>query len=350
MIYRRAFYGEALGNAALLLGVIGGLTAMVLMGRLVTDTAYLTAGSTLLLLLLQLIKYLPQLVSASLFAALVVTFNRMVQSRELASWSMVGLRRRHWLGCTLALSLPSALAVLLLALYGAPWSIRFADSYQRELASTLKLEQTSPGIFGEIKAQDLVFHLGALSPDRKQALNIFIARATAAQAFQIASAAKADTTIDAGGVRSLALYQGQLNVIDFASEASSRIEFAASQFNLGQASEQSQVRRRALAPSELRRSDANRVELYWRLGFGPALVLLALLAFALGRLSPNSGKGYQVVLAILVYWFYTALAGFVRDLGFAGELAPWAAGALPPGLLGLCVALALGLLAPQRLR
>lgn len=343
MIYRRAFYREALHNAALVLGVLGGLVAMVLMGRLVTDTAHLGAGATLLLLLLQLVKYLPQLLSAALFAALVVTFNRMVQSRELASWGMVGLRRRHWLGCTLALSLPAALAVMLLALFSAPWSIRFADAYQRQLASTLKLEQASPGIFGEIQGQGLVFHLGALSADRKQALSIFIARASGPGSFQIASAAKADTTIAADGLRSVALHRGLLDLIDFRNRQSSRIEFATSAFNLGQAGEAQRTRRRAQAPGELGASAASRVELLWRLGFGPALVLLGLLAYFIGRLSPGSGKGYQVLLAILVYWLYTALAGFARDLGFAGELAPLAAAALPLALLGAGVALALAL-------
>ena len=348
MIYRKSFYLEAIHNTALMLGVIGGLAAMVLMGKLITDSTYLDAGATMLLLLLQLLKYLPQLLTASLFAALVVTFNRMTQTREMAAWSIAGLRRSHWLSCSLTMSLPTAVTVLVLALYSTPWSIRYADEFQRELSRTVKLEDSSPGIFGEVREQDLVFHLGALSPDRSSALNIFIARSTEQGQYQVAIAAKAATGEDPHGLRTLKLDSGHLHFVDFRQRLSRLVEFGSAEFLLGLENLVQQARRRALAPTELDSSDASRVELLWRLGFGPAVILLAILAFSLGQASPGSGKGYQVLLAVLSYWLYSAVAGYFKDLGINGELAPAAAASLPLALLG-GVAVALALLRPARL-
>ncbi|MBF2735730.1 MAG: LptF/LptG family permease, partial [Betaproteobacteria bacterium AqS2] len=325
----------------------GGLAAMVLLGRIVADAGYLPAHAALVLLGLQLLKNSPQLLSVSAFAGMLIAFSRMAQARELTAWAMAGLGDRAWTGAALALALPMAVTVALLALHAAPWAIRSAADYQRGLADEVELERASPGLFGEIASQDLVYHLRAVSPDRGHALGIFIARGAKEDGVQLILAEQADTLIDDAGLHRLDFSGGEVHSLDFATRTASRIRFAAGAFQLSQSAGGGAQRRRALAAADLGDGAAGRTELWWRLSFGPALLLLTLLALPFGRMGLSSGKGYQVLLAILCYWFYYALSGYAKELGGRGEL-PAALAAGGPLVLLAAGALAAHLARPGR--
>ena len=338
MIYRRSFYREAGGNIASMLLVIGGLTAMVLLGRIIAATSYLPAHGALALLGLQLLKSSPQLLTAAAFGGMLIAFNRMAHSRELAAWSMAGLHTRHWLGATLVMAVPLAATVALLALHAAPWSIRYGAEYQRNLADEVELERTNPGLFGEISGQNLVYHLRAVAPDRSHALGIFIARGAREDRVQLVLADQAQTLLDGDGLHQLDFENGEVHNLDFSSQTASRIRFQAGSFSLSQQARDRSLRLRARAASELGDDAAERTELLWRWGFGPALLLLALLALPLGKLGLSSSRSYQILLALLGYWFFYAFGGYTKELGFRAEMAPALAAIAPLLLLVLIVA------------
>ena len=333
-IHRWAFQSEAGRNVFVFLLVLGGLGMMVSMGRLVTDNTSIPALSTLALLGLQMVKLLPQFLTVSLFAGLVVTFSRMSQSRELLAWGVAGLRDRHWQASVMMLAAPVAILIWLLALHGAPWSIRFAAAYERDLADRIKLEDTAPGIFGEIPSQGMVYHIQALGPDRGTALGVFIARSSASD-IQLALADRAQTEIDDYGLRDLILDAGELHSLSFSERSSSRVRFDSAEFRLGSEDHDSPLRRRAKELSDLGPNAPERVEYLWRHSFLATAVVLALLALHIGRGSPGTGRGYQVALATLSYWLYYSISGYAKDLGEGGTVDPVVAAFGPPALLAL---------------
>ena len=335
MIYRRAFFSEVTHHILVVLVVLGGLTALVTMGQLITATGALSATATLVLLALAMIKVTPQLLTVALFAGLVLTFNRMAYYRELNAWSTAGLRDRDWFKATLVLTIPMTVTIWILAVYVAPWSLRFAADYQRELASTIKLEETNPGLFGEIPGQQAIYHLGAISPNRQQALGVFIARQHAATSMQLILGARVTTEIDAGGLRDLIIEGGELHNLDFAQHAGFKVNFKQAELKLGSQFTPARLRLRALAPAQLDASPAARVELLWRHAFAGIALLLALFALPLGRTSPGTGRSYQVVLAIVTYWLFYALCGYAKGLGEQAVLSPAVAAFGPLGLLAL---------------
>ena len=335
MIYRRAFYAEAGYNVAMLTLVLGGLSAMVLMGRLITRTVSVSAGSILTLLGLQIVKIMPQLLTVALFAGLVVTFNRMSQSRELAAWNISGLRDRHWNWAVLAMTVPMAATVWALALHAAPWSIRQTELFQNELSEKIKIEDSTPGIFGESSEQRLVYHLGALSPDRGTALGIFIARRSGPESIQLVLAERAETVIDELGLRDLRMDSGELHNLSFRYSSASRVTFRKADFHLGREERIDNLRLRAVPLARLGGGRAERVEYLWRHSFLGVAFLLGMLALYLGRFSPGSGRSYQVLLAVLGYWLYYALAGYGKELGESGAISPATAAFSPLALIAL---------------
>ena len=348
MIYRRSFYTEVSSNILVTLLVLGGLATLISMGRIISDTANIPADAILTLLGLQLIKNTPQILTAATFAGILITFNRMVQSKELAMWGMAGLNMWHWAFTTIKILIPMAITIWLIALYSAPWSIRFSAEYQHQLANSLKIEDTNPGIFGEVAEQNLIYHLGAISADRSQALGIFIARTSNdEEQIQLVLANRADTEIDAEGLKQLNLDRGQIHNLNFVNSVASKIDFSAGEFNLSQVKRDRSLRLRALAVDNLTTESSDQVELLWRHGFLITAILLGLLALPLGKFSSGAGRGYQVLLAILFYWFYYALMGYTKDLGINEELTPLIAVAIPCLGLGL-VTLIFYILRPGR--
>lgn len=342
MIYRRSFFAEAGANVAMLAAVLGGLASMVLMGRLITQTVSVSTGWMLTLLGFELVKVLPQLLTVSLFAGLVVTFSRMSQARELAAWRISGLGDRHWQVAVLAMALPMAVTVWVLALHVAPWSIRNSELFQSELAESLEIEDTAPGIFGEVAENRLVYHLDALSPDRRQALGIFIAKRSGPSDFQLVLATRAKTVVDDLGLRDLVMDGGEMHNVSLSGRSASRVSFGRAEFRIGREERDDNVRLRAYPLDSLGGRDAERVERLWRHAFGAAALLLCLAALPLGRMSPGSGRSYQVLLAVLVYWLYYALAGYAKDLGEGGEVSALLAAFGPLALIALPLAAVAG--------
>ena len=337
MIYKRAFYNEAGLNIATVLMALGGLFGMVLMARLLAETLSVSATSVLVLLGLELLKITPQLCTVALFAGLVMTFSRMSQSREMAAWQISGLRDIHWNILVVFMAVPMAMAIWVLALHAAPWSIRQSSSYQTVLADKAKLEDTAPGIFGEIEDQNLVYHLGALSPDRRQALGIFIVRRQGPMNLQIVLTDKAETVIDDVGLRNLRMEKGELHNLSFSTKAATKIDFAKAEFQFGKEERIDTLRLRGRTLASLGGQPAARTEYFWRHSFAAAALLFGFMAFPIGRLSPGSGRSYQVLLAVLSYWLYYAISGYAKDLGNNGDIAPAAAAFSPLVLVTLAL-------------
>lgn len=332
MIYRRAFFTETLRNISVLTLILGGLLALVGMARLLGDHTNLPASATLGLVILQTLKVSPQLLTAGCFAALVMVFGRMCHTGEMTAWRIAGLTDRDWLSAVLLLALPLALTVGVLALFSVPWSLRYAEDYLRQVTATVKLEDAPPSLFGEVPARNMIYHLDEISPDRDQALGVFIHRSTDFHSVQIIRAAKAQTETDLVGLRSIQLETGQVHDLNFITGESSNTSFAQAQLRLGEQWQADKPRRRAMVLTELDSSPPEQTEFWWRLAFLPATLLLALLALPLGQARFGGGGGYLATLALLCYWLFYALAGLCKDYGIRGEI---------PALLAACAPLLL---------
>lgn len=320
MIYRRAFFTEILRTITTLLVVLGGLLTIIGLSRLLADHTALPVQATLVLVALQLLKYSPQLLTASLFAALVVVFGRMRQSGEMAAWGVAGLNVRDWQTAVLAIAVPMAATVALLALHSVPWSVRYSQAYLREVSKTIKLENATPSLFGEIPAHGLVFHLDALSPDRTEALGVFIIRAPDPASLQVMSAKRSKTVLDLGGLRRMEMNAGHVHELNFTTGQGSLIKFTDATLHLGNQAIANNPSRRARALADLDDTAPDQVEYWWRYAFFPTAVLLSLLALPLGLTRLGRGRGYQTVLALLAYWLFYACVNLFKDYGIQGKL------------------------------
>ena len=333
-IWQRSFLSETIGRAGwILLGFVF-LTGLVILGRQDTRMGQLAFDQLLVLFALGSIKSLPQQLTFSLFASLLISFGRMMSQREFASWAAAGLRLRDWLAMVVLLAAPLAVVVGWLALSAVPWSLRAVAEYRQLVAAKAHIEQSRPNVFGLLAANNYVYHLGTLEPHQNYAEDIFVAGETDIDRLRVLLASNGKTATSADGNKFLELTGGHLYAFDFNTGEVEQARFVSAQFDYNFATDVASHRLRALALDDLA-GPQGRLEFYWRLGFGPAVLILSLLAVPAGLLCRRVSREYIILIAVLGYWLFYVLAGLGKDLGFAGWLEPWQAILFPLALAGL---------------
>lgn len=340
-IWAKSFCREVWHSSAAGFLILLGIAALVLVGKLLSVASGFQMQDIFLLTALQLIKPLPQIITLSMFLAMIFIFNRMVRKHELNAWTASGLRLRNWFGAVLAVSLPTSAVVGLLALEVVPWSMRTSSEYQRALASDMRLEHSLPGRFGQAGGGAFVYYLGTVNPERTRAGNVFMAAETGPDRLLVVQANSGETVDSGPDGRSLELSQGTMYSLDLATGAVEFASFEHAMLNYGRAAAQPLLRLRSLSPDALSAANPGELtELYWRLGFPFATLMLGLFALPWRRSRNPASREYSLLLAGLGYWLYYSFTGMIKDLGIHGSLAPWQAGVLPhalPLLAGLAL-------------
>ena len=342
MIWRRSFRREALSNSGAIFALFFGLIAIIFLGQLLAKSSGLSTQAVLVLLTLQMFKALPQLMSFSLFAGLTICFGRMSRTSEYDAWSIAGLAVRDWYLAIARLAVPAAIVIASLSLFLVPWTIRITSSYGQAIADEVSLEATQPGSFGEIGKLGVVYHTTPGSADQTFLRDVFISREITPEQTQIIMAEKVRTDDPDNPLRSMDMEKGATYVVDLVAGKVTEFEFGQAAYQIGGETRQAIEHRLRAQPSlELLGSDDHRdqVEFFWRCTQPLAALLLALLAFAGGRVNSRSGREYKTFFTVLGFWLYMSVVGLCKELGFRSDLAPAMAALLPPALLALLLAL-----------
>ncbi len=350
MIWRRSFAGDAILNAVAVFTLFFVLISLVFLARLLARNPGLPTGALLSLLMLEMFKALPQLLSFSVFAGLVIEFGRQARTREHEAWAIAGLRLRDWSLAAMGIGAPTAAVIAFLAVFAVPWTLRISASYQQRLADELRLDEPAPGIFGGIPGLQLVYSMESAQLDRSQLRNLFVARDLDRGQMQIVLANSVRADVPSEPLRNMEMTDGAIYAIDLSAGTVDEFGFGEATYRIGsEPSEEPIHRLRALAASDLAGgSHRARVELLWRWAVPASALLLALLALPAGRASPHSGREYKLLLAFLGFWLYWAVEGLCKDLGMRGQLSPLAAAGLPPAGLAAVLAAATAYAARMR--
>lgn len=308
MIFSRSLVREFTTLAFAVAIVLLTIATTAVLIRLLAQAAsgILTPDTVIAFLGFSVLNYLPLVLSMTVYFAVLMTLIRSYKDSEMAVWASSGLGLNAWLKPVLYFALPVALLVGGLSFYLAPWAQRMSADYQRKIDTRDDVSAITPGIFYESRYADRVIFVDKLSEDSSTINNVF-SQSLQNQKLGIVVAQKGIQSSDKEGQRFLVLSNGRryegtpgradYKVIDFGSY-SMRIEPRILAPYIPPA--------KALPVESLTQNmtPENASELHWRMSLPVSVLLLAVAAIPLSYTNPRSGKSWNLIIALLVFFIY----------------------------------------------
>ncbi len=137
MLFRRSLLQELIsatvGAFLILLGIViaqraGYLIRLAAKGVLPNDAL----GT---MLVFNIIKFLPMLLSLALFLSILMTLSRWYRDSEMIIWFSAGLSFNSWVRPTMAFAMPIILLISILSIWTMPWATKTGEDYAAQLES-----------------------------------------------------------------------------------------------------------------------------------------------------------------------------------------------------------------------
>jgi lipopolysaccharide export system permease protein len=296
---------------------------IVLLGAYLSDMLKDIAGGRIPagLLGIQLLLHLPESLGNILplagFVAIMWGLGRMYRDQEMAVMRSSGFGWSNLLKPLLGLVIPLAAVLLFLGWTVAPTAARMADEQLEEAFRSAAVWGLQAGKFHVLRQGDLVLYIEAIDEDGSTLKNIFIKQRNGERE-QVWVAQKGRYWMDAEtGDRYLILEDGKVTDVAPGQLDLRVLSFARNDLRLPEPEfrKRKNAKVNTVSSSQLM-EDSNLeslAELQWRLSPAITVIVLGLLAIPLAHSEPREGRGFRIVLGILVYILYGNLLYLCRS-------------------------------------
>ncbi|MBE8158720.1 MAG: LptF/LptG family permease [Betaproteobacteria bacterium] len=311
MIYRKAYFADCVRHMGAVFPAVLAVGGLIFLSRLLGETVAgaLPLSSLWHFLALTLVKYLPQLLTVSLFAGILLALERSFYRREMTAWHAAGLGLRHFAAPGAAFALPVVCIIAVLSCALSPWSVRAADSLRARLQNDINPQNIAAGEFVTAPGGAYTYFLRG---DETDSGNIFIA-ANGGEAHEIISARAAARSGKSGEFILLedgAFYRRPREAKTAPPEM---IAFERMRIHIPPRAA-GKERPRGAKFGELEwRSPPDRAEITWRINQPLAALFFALLAPLLAASFAGGKHRHSFLLALLLFIIHLNLMYFVRD-------------------------------------
>ena len=266
------------------------------------------------LILLKTFIALEVLVPIALYTSVVIGLGRLHRDREIVALSAAGFGNKRIIGPIIIISIPIALAVGALSLYGRPWAYQNSYILDATARADLNTDRFQPGRFYGNEDTGTVIYIGEKAAGSGEMSRIFY-YTRKGDLSEITAAVKANQDQDPEDGRLRAsLNDGLLYRLPRAALEDEVVRYE----KLVRYHEDPEVsigykRKAEATPSLLKSSKPEDIaEAQWRLSRPVATLLLALIAIPLSRSSPRQGKNERVFMAALIFALYYNLSGVAQ--------------------------------------
>ncbi len=309
MIFKRSFVSElsnAVGGAFTVLFTIVLAVGMV---RILALAAGGSIDNTTIaqLTLYNALQYLGPLLTVSTFVAVVMTLLRAWNDNEMAVWFSSGARSLlAWISPVMRFAIPMTLLVAILSMAVTPWATSQTEEVRQQFRQRDDVSLLTPGRFIETNHGKRVFFIDSLDKDLN-VKGVFVAE-TRGDKTAVVTAKTANLEINEDGDRYVVLNDGRRYESANLTAAGRVVEFGQygvrldlrvdSHFASSKISAQPTQVLMAL------NTPAHQAELFWRLSWPIATILLALMAIPLSCSRPRAGRSLGLITAGLVFILY----------------------------------------------
>ncbi|NBQ84995.1 MAG: LPS export ABC transporter permease LptF [Methylophilaceae bacterium] len=328
MLFKRSLQQEllqtAIGAFAVFFGIVIAQRVTYYIGIAANGSIASNAINTLLGL--SMLKFLPMLISLTLFLAVLLTLTRQHRDSEMVIWFSSGMGLTAWIRPVLAFAAPIILLIAFLSLFVTPWATSKSADYKTQLQRQDELATITPGVFKESKNSDRVYFVESFDKLGLEVKNIFIQSMqhqrlgviVAERGHRETMPNKDNFLIMEKGRR----YEGKPGTAEF---SSTTFERYALKLESKDAKDQQPVASIQSVPSSVLIHDhnaSNNAEIQGRIATPISALILVLLAIPLSFVDPRSGRSGNMIMAILIYIIYNNMISITQAWLTQARLSP----------------------------
>jgi lipopolysaccharide export system permease protein len=308
MLFKRSFLQEFVSTTAgaflILFGIVIAQRVTYYIGVAAAGSLASDAISTLLGL--SMLKFLPMLLSLSIFLSVLLILSRWHRDSEMVVWFSSGLSLTNLIRPVLTFTLPIIIIIALLSLVVTPWATLKIADFSSQLKARDEMSAVSPGVFKESPNADRVFFVESLDNLGATAKNIFV-QSMQHQRLGVIVAAQGFREVSKNGDSFLVMqhgrrYEGKPDSAEFTTTEFSRYAIRV-QSNEVQQQESKPQEQSSVMLLKNRNAD-NDAELQSRLSTPLSAFILVLLAIPLSFVDPRAGRSAGMLFALLIYFIY----------------------------------------------
>jgi lipopolysaccharide export system permease protein len=324
MIFKRALRQELNFTTGVVFMVLVTLVLTNLMIRVLGNAASGTANpkDALVLIGLGMINYLPILLTASVFVAILMVLTRWYKDSEMVIWQSAGISLIKILRPILNFTAPIAIAIAVLSIFSSPWASEKSATIKQRFQQRDDISMLAPGQFRESSGNNRVFFIESMNPETDVITNVFVTDfGKERQLVAVAKQGFIQNTPD--GEKQLILetgrrYEGTPGNTDF------RItEFDKYTVKLADKVIDPIINGPRTLPAWVLIQDLNKAhlgEILWRIGLPLMAFVFAIIAIPLSYMDPRRGRYTALIMAVLLYFTYSNLLKLMQAWVSTGKL------------------------------
>jgi lipopolysaccharide export system permease protein len=328
MIFKRSLSHEllytAIGAFTVLFGVVVAQRTTFLIGIAANGGIANNAINTLLSF--SMLRFLPMILSLTIFLAVLLTLTRQHRDSEMVIWFSAGQGLTAWIKPVLSFATPVIVLIAFLSLFVTPWATNKSSDYKTQLKKQDELSTITPGVFKESKQANRVYFVEAFDKLGTNVKNVFI-QSIQHQQLGVIVAAQGHRETMANHDHFLVLEQGRRyeGKPDSAEFSSTTFEKYAVRIESNEIAEPNVKVLQAMSSSELitQLNSSNIAELQGRIAVAISALILVLLAIPLSFVDPRSGRTSNVVMAVLTFFIYHNMINICQGWLIQGKLSPY---------------------------
>lgn len=270
-----------------------------------------------------MVKFMPMILSLSIFLAVLMTLSRWHRDSEMVVWFSSGVGLNSWIRPILTFAVPVIAIITVLSLYVMPWATQKGQDYKLQLKSRDELSSISPGVFKESNSGERVYFVESFDELGNVVKNIFV-QSTQHQKTGVVVASIGSREKAENGDNFLVLEQGRRyeSKPNSAEVSSTEFERYAVRVQTKEAAPEPYTRQ-ALTTTQLLEDASNfgnSAELQWRMAIPISALILVILAIPLSFVDPRAGRSLNVIFALFIYIIYNNMLSIFQAWITQGRL------------------------------
>lgn len=323
-IFKKSLLHELISTAGALFLILMGIVVAQRAGNLIrlASKGILPNDAITTLLGFNMVKFLPMILSLTIFLSVLLTLTRWHRDSEMAVWFSSGLSISKWIRPILNFAIPVVIVVSVLSFLVMPWATQKVEDYRVQLKSRDELASITPGVFKESNGGERIYFVESFDELGNVVKNIFV-QSTQHQKTGVIVASEGGREKAKNGDNFIVLEKGRRyeGKPDTAEVSTTEFERYAIRIETKEVAREPNSTN-ATSTQELlgSQSPADAAELQWRLAIPISALILVLLAVPLSFVDPRAGRSLNLMFALLIYIIYNNMLSIFQAWVTQGRL------------------------------